>query len=192
MAEHPYTRLTWSRTRRKGFLAAFATRSSLWLGPDHLLSVDISGYSEEYKRFYYRDIQAITLQKTRRRVVWNWVLGIPTVLFLVGLIAALAAGPAEYLAPAISLGIGALICGIPLLLNNWSGSTCVCQLRTAVQVEELPSLNRLPRAQRAIDRIRPFIAAAQGELAQEEIPARMQEWARAIPPSAAAPPRLSP
>jgi hypothetical protein len=45
-----------------------------------------------------------------------------------------------------------------------------------VQVEELPSLSRLPRARKVLTRLRPLIVAAQGQLAPEEIPAKMQEW----------------
>jgi hypothetical protein len=42
---------------------------SLWLGEDHLLCVDSNGYAETYKRFYFRDVQAITdSAQTRRRV----------------------------------------------------------------------------------------------------------------------------
>jgi hypothetical protein len=48
-------------------------------------------------------------------------------------------------------------------------------LRTAVQIEELPSLNRIRRTRRVLDRVRPLIVAAQGPLAPEEISGRMSE-----------------
>ena len=62
MAEKEYQRLTRARLRRAGFFTAVATRSSLWLGKDHLLCIDSNGYGEDYKRFYFRDIQTITLR----------------------------------------------------------------------------------------------------------------------------------
>ena len=61
MPEKEYIRL--ARGRRSN-IAGFSTSggyASLWQGKDHLLSIDSSGYTEEYKRFYYRDIQAIII-----------------------------------------------------------------------------------------------------------------------------------
>ena len=55
------------------------------------------------------------------------------------------------------------------------GERDVEAIRTAVQLEELPSLNRLPRFRKALNRLRPLIETAQGRLALEEIPARMTE-----------------
>ena len=44
--------------------------SSLWLGEDHLGYVRGTGlmmpYSEEYKRYRYSDIQAVSIAKTSR------------------------------------------------------------------------------------------------------------------------------
>jgi hypothetical protein len=48
-------------------------------------------------------------------------------------------------------------------------------VQTAVQNESLPSLNRVRRARRILNRLRPLIASAQGELAPKEIAARFQE-----------------
>jgi hypothetical protein len=170
MAEKEYQRLTWSRMKRTGLLTAVATRSSLWLGKDHLLCIDSTGYAEEYKRFYFRDIQAITVVKTKRRLIWNWLFGVP----LAGCAGAWGIG---LLTPQ-GLSLGATITGLvvtvlfalPLLLNNLYGSTCACHLRTAVQTEMLPSLNRLRRAHKVLNRIRPLIEAVQGaRLSPEEI-----------------------
>ena len=77
----------------------------------------------------------------------------------------------------IFLGSVALSFLLLLLLNTLRGSACVCHLRTAVQEEELPSLNRVRRARKVLDRLRPLIAATQGQLAPEEIQARLQELA---------------
>jgi hypothetical protein len=78
----------------------------------------------------------------------------------------------------------ALIFAVPLLINNLLGSTCACQLRTAVQIEDLPSLCRLRQARKILEKIRPLIAAAQGRLTAEEISARIRET---IQPPAATP-----
>ena len=84
MAEKQYERLTRARRRQAGFVAATYIRTSLWLGKDHLLCIDSNGYSETYKRFYFQDIQAVSIRLTQRRQVWNWVLGVPTAICLGG------------------------------------------------------------------------------------------------------------
>ena len=63
MSEPPfkYRRLPGRGRRKQGLVFLAAAHSSLWLGPDHLLSVDRIWMNEEYKRFYFRDVQAITV-----------------------------------------------------------------------------------------------------------------------------------
>src|SRR4051794_11160105 len=58
-----YERLTRSRPRTRFGLVSTGN-GSLWLGPDHLLCIDSSGYTENYKRFYFRDIQALFIRET--------------------------------------------------------------------------------------------------------------------------------
>lgn len=175
MAEKEYQRLTRARLRRAGFFTAVATRSSLWLGKDHLLRIDSNGYGEDYKRFYFRDIQAVILVATKRRLVLNWILGVPTAFCIISWAYNLVFNQHFNLSGVITGVVLTLMFGVPLLVNNLRGPTCTCQLRTAVQTEDLPSLNRFRRARKILDRLRPLIAAAQGQLAPEEIPARMQE-----------------
>jgi hypothetical protein len=137
------------------------------MGKDHLLNISEGPYSEEYKRFYFRDIQAITVCITQRRAVWNAVLSLLTVATF----GTLQMFTSSVVAVAVCLGVF----GVPLLVNNIRGTTCVVYLRTLVQTEELSSLNRLRKAQRILDRIRPLISTAQGQLTTEEISRRMQE-----------------
>ncbi len=185
MAEQQYRRLTWARRRQSGFVVFTYIRSSLWLGADHLLGIDSNGFSETYKRFYFRDIQAVTLRRTRRRLVWNCALGVLVTLFVMGWAYGLALSPSTRWEEIVPWGVITLVLAIPLLINSLLGPTCVCQLRTAVQTEELPSLCRLRKTRKILNRLRPLIAAAQGELAPEEIPTRMQAWAAASAPAAA-------
>lgn len=173
MATPAYQRLT--RVRNRAFFS-FATRArtSLWLGTDHLLCVDSTGFTENYKRFYFRDIQAITVQATQRRSVWNWILGLLTALCLVlGDLGSLFRGeptPQVYV-----FGILFFVFVIPLVLNNIFGQTCICNLQTAVQTEELASLSRIRKTRKVLERIRPLIATAQGTLTPEEISQRLRE-----------------
>ncbi len=186
MAEKEYQRLTQARSR-SGFAIASVSRSSLWLGKDHLLCIDSSGYTETYKRFYFRDIQAFTTVATNRRTVWNGVLLVPIVLCLVGLATNLFSLPRGEPAAIITWAIFAAIFAVPLLINNILGPACACYLRTAVQIEELPSLSRVRRARKVLDRVRPFIIAVQGGLPPEEIPSRVRSAAGSFADSAPAP-----
>ena len=47
---------------RRGFIFG----SSVWLGSDHLLLVKSSRFREEYKRFYFRDVQSIVTAASPR------------------------------------------------------------------------------------------------------------------------------
>jgi len=173
MAEKEYHRLTGARSR-SAFALAFTSRSSLWLGRDHLLCIDTNGYTETYKRFYFRDIQAFTLVATNRRKVWNGVLLVPIVICLAGLANSLFSLPRQDEVVIVAWMVFTGLFAVPLLINNILGPACTCYLRTAVQIEELPSLNRLRRAHKVLARIRPFVIAAQGGMSPEEISSRMR------------------
>ena len=174
MAKTEYKRLTRARARG-GFAVAVMSRTSLWLGADHLLFVDSSGYSETYKRFYFRDIQAITMRQTERGRIWSIVLGVVFILFLfVTLFTRPKGSPAGWsggeLAGEMVLGGLMAILVLFLLINFFLSPTCKTFLRTAVQTEELPPLCRVRQTRKVLEKIRPLIAAAQGgELSPETI-----------------------
>lgn len=174
MAETEYHRLTRARAR-SAFGIVSISRSSLWLGNDHVLRIDTTGYTETYKRFYFRDIQAIIIRKTEAWKILGLVFSALAGLF--GLIAIFGGDPIV----AWIFGSMAAVFLLALILDLVAGPTCVSYLRTAVQTEELISLNRLRRARKTLERLRPSIAGAQGQLAPEEIHARMQERMGATP-----------
>ena len=152
----------------------------LYLAADHLLQVSSSGYTETYRRFYFRDIQAITLRESMHGKVWNGVWGFLACLPAIAAI--------QMTGPATVVWWG--ITGIFLLLlaiNMARGPTCVCQVRTAVQTRPLPSLNRVRRANKVIAQLRPLIEAAQGTLPPEEFAHRIDEARRGPVPVSATP-----
>lgn len=193
MADYAYKRLTRDRIPRQ-FAVVSAGRVGLWLGSDHLLLVESSGFTETYKRFYFRDIQAITVRETMRRKIWNAVLMVPIAvcIILIVIIAIRQVNLAAIVMWSIFLGI--LL--VPFIMNNIRGPACACQLRTAVQIEDLISLSRIRQAHKVLDKIRPLIVAAQGQISPEEVSARMQQAASPqtapqkpeAPPSAPLPP----
>ncbi len=161
---------------------------TLYQGPDHLLQVSSTGYSENYKRFYYRDIQAITFQKTSLGKILNGIW-----IFLA----------AAFALPTFDMNSGGaivmwIIAGIFLLLlalNLFAGPTSSCYIRTAVQTERLPSLKRIKATRKMLDRIKPLIFAAQGELIRQPSSPSASYGLEAPPviqPLADAPPIISP
>lgn len=169
MAAKPkeYRRLPGSGLRKQGLIAVTSNRSTLWLGRDHLLSINSERFSEDYKRFYFRDIQAIIIRKTHTGLVINIVFILLALPLLIS---------STFVSDSGGVAACLIISGLLLLvalINALMGPTCRCDLQTAVQVEQLPSLGRLRRARKVLAKLRPLIAEAQGELTREEIPARM-------------------
>jgi len=132
--------------------------ASLWLGPDHVLSVRNLHFVEEYRRFDYGDIQALLLRRTHRRGIWAAVLGGLTALF-------------AFATWSMAPNLFAWIPGVPAALFvalsalNWfRGPACACHLRTAVHTEPLPSLRRVRPARRALALLRHRVEQVQGRL----------------------------
>jgi hypothetical protein len=116
----------------------------------------MGGYSESYKRFYFRDIQALYLHKTNTWLVVNVILGVLTGFsLLLSLLVRIRPG-------LIALGVGTGILGLLLLVNALRGPTCACHLQTRVHREELPSLRRRRHAEKVLARLQPLLEAAQG------------------------------
>ena len=142
--------------RKPGFIDNF----SLWMGPDHLLSVRNKRFFEEYRRFYFTDIQAILLQKSPRAFLRQAILLLP----VLALAALQIWGHAKWYWFSIPAA-GVLAIVIPWLVR---GASSVCHLQTAVSVEPLPSLRHWRSAQRAVAEIRAAVERVQGaaDLAQ--------------------------
>jgi len=178
MADQQYKRLTRPR-RRSNFAVALVSRCSLWMGQDHLLHIDSTGYTETYKRFYFRDIQAVTLMRTH-----SWIYQMLTFGFL----GACALAAALLIGNVVAAWFFGPIAGLFLFgaaYNGIAGPTCLCELRTAVQTEQIPSLYRVWRSRKVLAEIRPLIAQAQGALGPEEIPSLISGMLRSEAPASA-------
>jgi len=143
--------------RRRGFFR----QASLWLGDDHVLAVTGWRFTEDYKRYYYRDIQALVLARTPRwAVTLPWVFG-ALVLFIVALVAR--AGAIAWLPEVSWYLVTALV--LAWLYVSLKGSVR-CSIQTAVSREELPSLFRFWSSRRAIRILGDRIARVQGTLVE--------------------------
>jgi len=139
------------------------SRCSLYLGDDHVLAVDSNGFSEDYKHFYFSDIQAIITRRTGRGATWSIVLALMIACSLMGALF-LEKEPVRIFFWVLS---GAFF--VFLLANAFRGPTCICHIMTAVQEDQLPSLNRLRVARKVIGTLRHAIERVQGRLNPEEV-----------------------
>ncbi len=141
--------------RLPGVAASPFRRRTLWLGPDHILSVLSLPFSEQYRRFYFRDIQAIVLAEAGNS--WTYYLfASGAFLVLMFLLLGYSWHP-----------VWAVICGAGALAAFTVGirvPNCDCYLRTATSLERLPSLGRVRAARKALALLKPLIEAAQGQL----------------------------
>ena len=133
--------------------------TALWEGDTHLI-VKSWPSGESYRRFFFTDIQAIILRRTKQRMVINIVLGV--LLLLIGgpLLAAMIENSGEPGWSAAS-GIVAGVFGVFILVNSLLGPSCTMHIQTAIQCERLPTVRRVRRARQLLARVLPRIAAAQ-------------------------------
>ena len=114
-----------------------AIRTRLYAGPDHLMVVQSTGYTEEYKRIFYGDLRYLTVVQTPRQM-WT---GIVSAIFIAIILIALLYWNLPW--PA------ALLIGVPLLVwfavNLFLGPTCRCYLNTHVQTVQLPAPRRMQK-----------------------------------------------
>jgi hypothetical protein len=142
--------------RRRGFLFG----SSVWLGPDHLLLVKSARFREEYKRFYFRDIQSIVTAETPR-------FHISTRSAFIGIVlaTALIAGINPRVSSAVEWALSLIAL---LLIAVWiyvsTAASCRTRIYTAVSSDELPSVYRTRTARRFLAAVQPHIVQAQGVL----------------------------
>jgi hypothetical protein len=168
-----------SYRRLPGMGSSLSFYIRLYQGPDHLLQVMGTGFSETYKRFYFQDIQAITVRRTVTGLAVNLITGAFTAfcgwafLFSTG-------------AEAGAFGVLGALGLIVLLVNLLLGPTVSTQIQTAVQTEKLASLVRLRNVRRTLLRVLPLIESAQGALTPAQpqpVPSSLgQAPADAVPP----------
>ena len=163
--------------KKKSFIIGYHT---LWQGADHLLSIYSRFGMEEYKRFYFNDIEAIIVHKTDTGKIQNLILGLIMGLFAI-MVFTLEGGLAV---------LGGIMAGCFLVflgVNWFRGPTCITHIRTAVQNEKLHSLNRLKNTHKVMDRLKLRIENIQGHLSPEELNQKLLKGQK-TGPGASAPP----
>ena len=142
---------------RRGFLGS----ASVWAGPDHLLLVRSLRFREEYKRYYFRDIQALVMAKAPR-----FHISMRAALLGLAWLIAYAALSSAARPPALdglTTGLRAIAAALLLAWIIVSAFfSCRCRIYTAVSRDELFSLYRTWTARRFLRRVQPHIQQAQG------------------------------
>lgn len=159
--------------------AGLASTSSFWQAPDHLLVVEVAGTVEKYRRFYFRDIQAVIIQKSKVRMLWTISLAVGLLLMLL-ILFQVNWSPQSDEAPVFFIFLTVvLVLIITLVMNLLRGPTCVVLLRTAVQTQILPNINRRKKAIQLVEQLGPAIIAAQTTPATSPAPGVPTESAAA-------------
>ena len=140
--------------KKKGFLIGHHT---LWQGADHLLQIYSRLGVEDYKRYYFDDIQAIVTRKTGSGRIQNIVIGALSGLFCLFAVT-FGGGWSVFHAAAAAATL------FILLINVLKGPTCETVLLTAVQTEKLYSLHRLKTTEPVMNRLRSIIERRQGRI----------------------------
>jgi hypothetical protein len=153
--------------------AGLIMRKRLWLGPDHILMVRSHVLSEEYRRFYFADIEALVVAEVESPPrFYGAVLSVIAAVLTLGLIVA-------------GHAITAVVCGligIGLTVFTFTRPLVRCSLKTRVSREFLPSLKRLETARRVIAMLKTEIENVQGALGVETFSGHSHAEGPTMPP----------
>jgi len=170
---------------------------SLWMEQDHLIVCTGYGlflpFLEEYRRFFFRDIQGIQISINQRRHTVTVILVILTFLVLCSLLLAALAGK-SWLGLTVFLGVAAVFLLAALVLNLSRGPTCTVIMKTAVQTVRLKSVTRLPAAERLLFLLQPLIEKEQSDLPSlpPQQPAALSSPTSTLPSRTATSPPIAP
>lgn len=131
----------------------------LWLHGEALVHHEVSAFTESFRRFAVRDIQALVVSRTSRQgtlLAWQFsgaAFGVLPAAFLYN--------QASLAAALVLLAVFWAFFGCLILVNILRGPTCALDLYTAVQVQRLHACRRLRTADRLLARLLPEIQAHQ-------------------------------
>lgn len=166
--------------------SGLVAQNSLWVGADHLLAVANTHGMENYKRYYFAEIQALVAHRTTAWRMGNFLLGLVAALLLVPGVISHVQGEAEAAVTLFVLG------GVVFVVFAWhllEGPTAKLFVQTATSYDRLEGVSRWRRARKVIARIEPIVREAQRHLAQ---PAPSAQPAPVETPAAAQDPAAGP
>jgi len=137
-------------------------RHSLWMQSDHLLRVRANPFSEQYRRYYFADIQALVLTELHGTAAFSLYAAAIFLAFIGGLLVY-----SRHPAWGIFCGLAALI----VFYVGWRVPTCSCYLKTSVGTDRLPAIRHLRAARKAVAMVILEIEKVQGPLSRETLDA---------------------
>jgi uncharacterized integral membrane protein len=132
-------------------------RSRMYRGTDHLLVVQSTGYTEDYKRIFYRDIRYVEVRRTQTQLFTGLVAALVPLLLAMLLL---------FNVPKVAV---VLFCSpflIWFLVNLALGPTCECYIATNVQALKIPT----PRRVRKVPVLIAFLRAQTAAFDSAETP----------------------
>jgi hypothetical protein len=158
----PYRKLPGTR---RGFFQ----KSSVWAGPDHLLLVRGSRFRDEYKRYYYRDVQAIAVARAPRFHVSTRLAAIACACWVAVAVVQFGLAASRVISKPFAAEAGGT--SLIVLVLVWAyvsaKQSCRCRIYTAVSGDELPSVYRMWTARKFLAAVEPLVAQTQGTIAGE-------------------------
>ncbi len=130
-----------------------------WLFPDHLISVVTYGWHEQYRRFHFKDIRGISLNKTKSWIVTNVSAGVIAGIFALTAIVYTKDADTRPLGILYAILFGVAITVI--LFNTLAGPTCTCTIHTRVSAHKVDAIKRFRKGRKFIDLVTPLIMNAQ-------------------------------
>ncbi len=136
-------------------------RVSLWLGDDHLLYTRHGAAEDRYRRFYFKDLQRISVYRTPRAFLQTGLLA----LFLASvLLGALISGHTGW---RVFWAMTGCLFAWWLVRSAAGGHSCACWVKTAVGETRVRAPARMRQAEQMLKRIQPLIERAQTSHAVE-------------------------
>ena len=133
-------------------------RHSLWMAPDHLLRVRAHPFAQEYRRYHYKDIQALILTE-RESTAQYYLYGFAAFFGLLAFVLPTSGHPVW---GTLSAFVGAF-----LFYAGWRIPNCACRIQTRVSTDRLPSLGKIRIARKALPLVRSAVDQVQGEFNRE-------------------------
>ena len=152
-----------------GRVGGLVSHSSIWLADDHLLDCKDSFFTERYRRFYFKDIQALVVNKTIESLMTTLLASI----FAMGSLWFLShATKGWFIFWSIVTGFFFII----LVVNILKGQSCRTFIQTAVQKEQLSGINRIKEIENLLVIIKPAIQSFQGEIGPQDLEVKYEEY----------------
>lgn len=145
-----------------------ARNRCVYAGSDHVIMVGRKGATEQYRRYYYRDIQAVIIVRTRDHIIQGLVGIALLIMFLL---------PVTFGYPAV--GIPLAIAGAALIAIEFARPSCECFIQTQTFSQRLWTIKRVSHARKFIADLEPLVTAAQADLDE---PARLRRAELTQPP----------